>query len=111
MLIAYASRTGTQRNLNALRDHEWRLLVSAAGEHRSEGFPYALDNGAYALWQRELAGEPVGWFAPATWAPYVALLDKLGAVPYSLRFSRGATEAWPIEPARRRRSGSCSTCR
>lgn len=78
-LLAYASRTGTRRNLRALRDRGWRLLVSAAGEHRDEGFPYALDNGAYAWWQRELAGEPVDWFAGTTWAPYVALLDKMGA--------------------------------
>lgn len=47
-LIAYASRTGTRRNLDALRGAGWRLLVSAAGCLRSEGFPYALDNGAWS---------------------------------------------------------------
>lgn len=53
--MAYASRTGTRRNLAALRDRGWRLLVSARGAHRSEGFPYALDNGAWTSFQR---GEP-----------------------------------------------------
>lgn len=47
-MIAYASRTGTRRNLAALRAAGWRLLVSAAGPLRPEGFPYALDNGAWS---------------------------------------------------------------
>lgn len=46
-MISYASRTGTRRNLDALRAAGWRLLVSAAGVLRDEGFPYALDNGAW----------------------------------------------------------------
>lgn len=47
-MIAYASRTGTKRNLKALREGGWRLLVSAAGVLRNEGFRYALDNGAWS---------------------------------------------------------------
>lgn len=47
-MIAYASRTGTRRNLDALRGAGWRILVSAAGCLRSEGLPYALDNGAWS---------------------------------------------------------------
>lgn len=47
-MIAYASRTGTRRNLDALRVAGWRLLVSAAGVLRNEGFRYALDNGAWS---------------------------------------------------------------
>lgn len=54
-MIAYASRTGTRRNLDALRRAGWRLLVSARGELRTEGFRYALDNGAWTSYQR---GEP-----------------------------------------------------
>ncbi len=46
-MIAYASRTGTRRNLAALRDAGWRLLVSATGCLRNEGFAYGLDNGAW----------------------------------------------------------------
>ena len=49
-MIAYASRTGTIRNLSALRAAGWRLLVSAAGCLRSEGFEYALDNGAWSAY-------------------------------------------------------------
>lgn len=47
-MISYASRTGTKRNLDAMRASGWRLLVSAAGVLRHEGFPYALDNGAWS---------------------------------------------------------------
>jgi len=49
-IIAYASRTGTRRNLDKLRSAGWRLLVSAAGELRNEGFRYALDNGAWSAY-------------------------------------------------------------
>ncbi len=54
-MIAYASRTGTKRNLAALRAAGWRLMVSATGVWRTEGFPYALDNGA---WTAHNSGTP-----------------------------------------------------
>lgn len=69
-MIAYASRTGTRRNLAALRAAGWRLLVSAAGVLRAEGFSYALDNGAWTAFQK---GEPFNE------AAFCAALDKLGA--------------------------------
>jgi len=46
-VICYASRTGTKRNLAALRAAGWRLMISRAGVWRTEGFRYALDNGAW----------------------------------------------------------------
>jgi len=51
-LILYASRTGTKRNLAEMRRFGWRVLISAAGVWRSEGFPYAIDNGAWTSHQR-----------------------------------------------------------
>lgn len=51
-MIAYASRTGTKRNLEALRRAGWHLLVSLEGVQRTEGFPYGLDNGAWARFQQ-----------------------------------------------------------
>lgn len=51
-MICYASRTGTRRNLAALRSAGWRLLLSPAGVLRTEGFRYGLDNGAWAAFQR-----------------------------------------------------------
>jgi hypothetical protein len=49
--MGYASRTGTKRNLAAHRRHGWGLLVSRAGEWRTEGFPWAADNGAWSDYQ------------------------------------------------------------
>ncbi|KPC02239.1 hypothetical protein QO021_28935 (plasmid) [Pseudomonas amygdali pv. lachrymans] len=46
-MIPYASRTGTKRNLEAMRANGWGLLVSAKGVLRTEDFPYMLDNGAW----------------------------------------------------------------
>lgn len=54
-MVSYASRTGTRRNLEAMRAANWRLLVSAKGVLRTEGMPYALDNGAWTAFQQ---GEP-----------------------------------------------------
>jgi hypothetical protein len=69
-MIAYASRTGTRRNLEALRAHGWRLLVSPAGCLRNEGFPYALDNGA---WSAYTQGRPFDERA------FAVALGKMGA--------------------------------
>jgi hypothetical protein len=70
LLIPYASRTGTRRNLAGLRERGWRLLVSARGVLRHEGFRYALDNGAWTAFQRR---------EPFDEAAFVIALAKLGA--------------------------------
>jgi hypothetical protein len=46
-MIVYASRTGTARNLAAMRLYGWRLFVVASADWRTEGFKYAIDNGAW----------------------------------------------------------------
>ncbi|HFK2002914.1 TPA: hypothetical protein ACGW3W_002209 [Pseudomonas aeruginosa] len=52
-MVAYASRTGTRTTLAAMRSAGWRLLISAAGALRTEGFQrYALDNGAWSAFQQ-----------------------------------------------------------
>ncbi len=67
----YASRTGTRRNLDALRVANWGLLVSRAGEWRTEGFDrYVLDNGAWADFQAKRAFDGDA---------FERLIDKLGA--------------------------------
>ena len=69
--MCYASRTGTRRNLNALRAAGWGLLVSRAGAWRTEGFAnYVLDNGA---WSDYRAGRAFDGDA------FERLVDKLGA--------------------------------
>lgn len=68
--MMYASRTGTRRNLAELDKHGWRLLVSARGVLRNEGFRYALDNGAWTAFQRR---------EPFDVAAFVRAVDMLGA--------------------------------
>lgn len=69
-MVCYASRTGTRRNLAALREAGWRMLVSRAAAWRNEGFPYCLDNGA---WSDFTAGTAFDDDA------FEALVDKMGA--------------------------------
>ena len=68
--MAYASRTGTKRNLRGLREAGWRLMVSAKGVLRTEGFSYSLDNGAWTAFQQ---GQPFDF--PA----FERAVDMLGA--------------------------------
>lgn len=89
--MAYASRTGTRRNLAALRQAGWRLMVSAKGVLRSEGFPYCLDNGA---WWSFANGQPFdeaaflrAYGALARGADFVVLPDIVAGGLRSLEFS------------------------
>lgn len=90
-MIRYASRTGTRRNLNALRGAGWRLMISATGVHRSEGFPYAIDNGAWTAWQKKDAWNQ-GAFeklieSHGDGADFVVVPDIVMGGIHSLRFS------------------------
>jgi hypothetical protein len=69
-MICYASRTGTRRNLAALKEAGWRILVSRAGPWRAEGFRYCIDNGAWSDFQ---AGRDFDADA------FERLIDKMGA--------------------------------
>jgi hypothetical protein len=82
-LIAYAARTGTKRNLAGIRKMGWRLLVSAAGEHRTEGFEdlgIGLDNGAWSV--RETGAYP----------------DDLKRAFIRLMCAMGAIADWAVPP-------------
>ncbi len=77
-VICYASRTGTKRNLDIMRQHGWGLLVSRAGVWRTEGFENIVgDNGAWADFQ---AGRPFDEDA------FERFLDWLAAQPVVARF-------------------------
>lgn len=92
--MAYASRTGTRRNLAALRAAGWRLLVSATGVHRTEGFPYAIDNGAWTAHQQGRSFD-VGAFervvdSLGAGADWIVVPDVVCDAAASLRL----TESW-----------------
>jgi hypothetical protein len=95
-MIAYASRTGTLRNLTALRSAGWGLLVSRAGHWSTEGFlTWAADNGA---WRDHQAGQPfaadaflgfVGWIEAQPIRPqWLVLPDVVAGGLDSLALSR-----------------------
>lgn len=90
-MIGYASRTGTRRNLDALRRAGWRLMISARGSVRAEGFPYALDNGAWTAFQQgEAFDVPAFDKAVAllgSGADWIVLPDIVAGGLASLRFS------------------------
>ena len=46
-MIAYASNTGTRRNLSALLDAGWRILLTPANPRLPPHFRFAIDNGAW----------------------------------------------------------------
>jgi hypothetical protein len=90
-MIGYASRTGTTRNLNALRRDGWRLMVSAKGVVRTEGFPYALDNGAWHCFQHQLPFDEAAFLAAyrklGMGADFCVLPDIVAGGQRSLEFS------------------------
>lgn len=49
-MIPYAAYTTTRRNLTALRDARWRIMLSPATGLNSFGLPYSLDNGAWSAY-------------------------------------------------------------
>jgi len=92
-VIPYASRTGTKRNLNAMRSRGWRLLVSATGVHRNEGFPYAIDNGAWTAHQQGRLFDGAAFrkllASHGQRADWVVVPDVVGEATASLRMSAG----------------------
>lgn len=95
-MFCYASRTGTRRNLEALRRHGWGLLVSRAGVWRTEGFDRICgDNGAWADYQAGLAFDEdaydrfLAWLAaqPVT-ADWLVLPDIVAGGLPSLMLSK-----------------------
>lgn len=46
-MIGYASHTGTRRNVEALRDAGWRVLISPFGDSYDLGLAYGVDNPAW----------------------------------------------------------------
>lgn len=73
-MICYASRTGTKRNLAALKAAGWRLLISRTGVWRTEGFAYALDNGRWTDSQED----PPRPFDADAQAEFIALVERFG---------------------------------
>lgn len=107
-MSVYASRTGTKRNLAAIAEAGWGLLVSRAGEWRTEGFvDWVADNGAWADFQ---AGQPfdedmfeefLQWIESQSIAPRWLVLPDIVAgglesLSLSLRFRNRCLSVAPL---------------
>jgi hypothetical protein len=92
-LIAYASRTGTIRNVTALQDAGWRWIVGPLDHGRSLfGMRYALDNGAWPAfsqgieWSAEAFEDALEEFGPA--ADFIVVPDVVADAAASLELTR-----------------------
>jgi hypothetical protein len=91
-MIAYASRTGTRRNLKTLKELDWRLMLSPAGVWNNHGFPYALDNGAWTSHTKNTPFDRTRFLGLVEkfgeYADFVVIPDIVGGGKDSLSFSR-----------------------
>ena len=89
-MIAYASTTGTLRNLVGLREAGWRLLAGPF-DTATHGFAYALDNGAWSAYQQERAFDETAFArvyrSHGEGADWIVLPDIVAAGLDSLLFS------------------------
>lgn len=90
-MISYASNTGTLRNLETLRQHGWRILLTPKNPRPREGLRFAIDNGAWSNYQSKEPFDSEGFrrlvelHGPA--ADFVVIPDKVCEGLKSLEFS------------------------
>lgn len=68
---AYASNTGTRRNLAALKNAGWRILLTPDNPRWPDGFACGIVNGAWGCFQRQEKFKP---------AQFLKLFDKFGSL-------------------------------
>lgn len=68
-MIAYASNTGTRKNLEALRLHGWRILLTPANPKPRPDLRYGIDNGAWGAHQLGIDFQV---------EPFLRLVDRCG---------------------------------
>lgn len=70
-MFCYASRTGTKRNLAALKKYGWGLMVSRGGVWRTEGFTRVVgDNGAWRDFQEDKPFDEEEYIRFLDWVKY-----------------------------------------
>lgn len=93
-MIAYASNTGTKRNLAALMKHHWRILITPKNPHPPKGFRFAIDNGAWSCYTQKEEFNGFGFLRLIEMhggaADFIIIPDKVCKGMESLEFS----ESW-----------------
>lgn len=90
-MIGYASNTRTRRNLKALSDAGWRIMVTPQNPLPPRGFRYAIDNGAWPAFVNGLPFDVAAFEAlvatAGVGADFIVLPDIVAAGRKSLEFS------------------------
>jgi hypothetical protein len=100
-MIAYASNTGTKRNLKVMRDAGWRILLTPSNCRLPERMRFAIDNGAWSAFQQgtEFDGDKfcqlVEKYGAA--ADFVVVPDIVAGGMESLQFSLGWLSKGPLK--------------
>jgi hypothetical protein len=91
-MIAYASSTGTKRNLAALKRHGWRIFRTPFTREKDQGMGYALDNGAWTAFQQETTFDEEAFtrmvYDYGDAADFIVVPDIVAGGGKSLSFSR-----------------------
>jgi hypothetical protein len=90
-MTPYASNTGTLRNLDTLRRHGWRVLLTPRDHRRPREIPYAIDNGAWSAYIQKKPFDTDGFTRLVAThgddADFVVIPDKVCEGMRSLEFS------------------------
>ena len=90
-MIAYASNTGTKRNLDALRETGWRILLTPDNPKPRSGMRFAIDNGAWKAFQQKIPFDAKSFMklveSSGAAADFVVLPDVVAGGMESLAFS------------------------
>lgn len=90
-MIGYASNTGTRRNLAALRDAGWHILLTPDNPTPRPDIPHALDNGAWGAFQKQTPFDGVAFEklvdASGANAQFIVVPDIVAGGMASLEFS------------------------
>jgi hypothetical protein len=89
----YASNTGTKRNLQALREHGWRILLTPDNPTPRQGLRYGLDNGAWGAFQKKQPFDEKAFWRVVephgAGADFVVVPDIVAGGMESFKFSLG----------------------
>ena len=90
-MIGYASNTGTKRNLQALRDHGWRILLTPDNPTPRTGLKHGVDNGAWKAFQQHQPFDETAFASlverHGSSADFVVIPDVVAGGMASLEFS------------------------
>ena len=90
-MIGYASNTRTARNLAALAQYGWRILLTPDNPRPPRGFRYAIDNGAWKAFRQSMPFDEIAFRSllccHGAAADFVVIPDLIAEGERSFRYS------------------------